>query len=180
MARILATLIVLAFSGTLLAQDRPPVDPLAKASPTPEHKPNAGDSPGMHRPGQGGPGFFAGPEAEKARQAFQQMNPEERQRWMQRFKEFAELPLEKKKEIFDRIEYGRRKMREDVEAAVKESGLTLNDEQKKKFSERYFEERKKLEEDLRKQMEEMRRPKVQALIERLKQEFAAQSSGTPQ
>jgi hypothetical protein len=124
-----------------------------------------------------GPGYLNNPEAQKARQAFWQMSPEERQRWFQRFKEFAELPPEKKKEIFERVEFMRHKMREEVETAIKESGLNMNDEQKKQFTERYIEERRKLEEDLRQQMDEVRRPKVRALVERLRQEFASQGAG---
>ena len=177
MAGKLASLIVLASAfAAFSAEDRPPVDPLAGATPKPEHGrgpqgPNGPNGPGMRR----GPGSFGGRDSEKARQALEQMNPEDRQRVMQRLKEFADLPPEKKKELFERSEYFRRKMREDVEAAMKETGLTLSDEQKKKFAERYFEERKGIEEELRKQMEEFRRPKLKALADKLKQEFAAQS-----
>lgn len=164
MARFHQTLITLACPVLLLAQERPPTDPLATASPKPEQKPA---SPGPRRPG-----FFGGPEAEKARQAFQQMSPEEKERWMRSFRQFAELPPEKKMEIFQRSEFMRKKMREDVESALKQTGLNLSEDQKKKFADRYFEERRIVEEDLRKQVEELRKPKIQALVEKLKQEFA--------
>lgn len=167
MARFLQTLIALTCPALLLAQERPPADPLAAASPKPENKPGAVASPGPRRPG-----FFGGPEAEKARAAFQQMSPEEKERWMRSFRQFAELPQERKMEIFQRSEFMRKKMREDVEDALKQTGLNLPEEQKKRFAERYFEERRKMEEDLRRQMDELRKPKVQALIEKLKQEFA--------
>jgi len=64
-------------------------------------------------------------------------------------------------------------------AAQKEIGLDLTEEQKKAFAQRYIEERRKIEEDLRRQMEESRRPKVKALVEKLRQEFAAQPVKTP-
>ncbi len=160
MARLFPTLIALACPALLLAQERPPADPLATTTPKPE-------TPPMRRPG-----FFGGPDAEKARQAFQQMSPEEKERWMRSFKQFAELPPEKKMEIFQRSEFLRTKMREEVETALKQSGLSLSDEQRKKFADRYFEERRKVEEELRKQVEELRRPKLEALVEKLKQEFA--------
>jgi hypothetical protein len=173
MARSLSALIALSFTTALVAQERPPVDPLAGATPKPEQKAPAGSpGSGARRPG----GYFGGPDAEKARQALQQLTPEERQRFLQRIKEFSELPPEKKKEIFERGEYYRRKMREDVEAAIKESGLNLTDEQKKKFAERYFEERKTIEEALRKQMEELRKPKLHVLVDKLRQEFASQAT----
>lgn len=174
MARLGPTLIALACPALLLAQEpNPPADPAPQATPKPEHKPGPGGpfgSPGMRRPGFGGP--FGGPDSEKARQAFQQMTPEEKERWVKSFKQFSDLPPEKKMEIFHRSEYFRKKMKEDVEDALKQSGLNLSDEQKKKFAERYFEERRVMEEDLRKQMDELRKPKIQALVEKLKTEFA--------
>lgn len=167
MARLFPTLIAIAAPTLLQAQERPPVDPIAPTPAKPESRSGSPETPGMRRPG-----FFNGPEAEKARQAFQQMSPEDKERWMKSFKQFAELPPEKKMEIFQRSEFLRKKIREDVEDAIKQSGLNLSDEQKKKFAERYMEERRKLEEELRKEMEELRKPKVQALVEKLKQEFA--------
>lgn len=102
------------------------------------------------------------------------MSPEQRQRWMETVKQLSELPPERKMEILQRSEFFRKKMREEVEAALKQTGLTLTDEQKKKFGERYFEERRKIEEDLRKQMEELRKPKLEALVGKLQREFATQ------
>jgi hypothetical protein len=101
------------------------------------------------------------------------MTPDERERWLRRFRDWADMPPEKKKSLADREEFFRRKMREDVEAAQKELGLELTDEQKKLFGQRYVEERRKIEEELRREMEESRRPKVKAMVEKLRQEFAA-------
>ena len=100
------------------------------------------------------------------------MTPEERDRWMRRFRDWADMPPEKKKALADREEFFKRKMREDVEAAEKELGIELNEEQKKLFADRYIEERRKVEEELRREMEASRGPKVKALIEKLRQEFA--------
>jgi hypothetical protein len=165
--------LIAAASPVLHAEERPPVDPLADGASKRERT-GPPPPPGMRRPG-----FNRGGDEEKTRQALQQLSPEERQRFFRRLKEFADLPPEKKKELFERGEYFRRKMREDVEAAMRQTGLELTEEQKRKFSERYFEERKAIEEDLRKQMEELRKPRLQALAEKLKQEFAAQSGTAP-
>src|SRR4029434_7282618 len=98
----------------------------------------------VNKPG-GGPrkdwGFPGGPvDAEKAREAFKNMSPEERERWMRRFRDWADMPPEKKKSLADREEFFKRKVREDVEAAQKELGTELSEDQKKLFSERYIEE----------------------------------------
>ena len=115
---------------------------------------------------------FAGPEFEKTREAFKQLSPEERQRWLQNFRRWEALPPEKKTSLLDRQEAFHKRMREDTEAALKSTGLELNDDQKKQFAARYAEERRKIEEDIRKQMEEVRRPRVHEMVEKLKQEFS--------
>jgi len=166
MARLVPTLIALGSPLLLLAQERPQ-DAVPAGTPKPESKPAASEGPTRHRPG-----FFGGPDAEKGRQPFQQMSPEQRQRFVETVKQLSELPPERKMEIFQRSEFFRKKMRDEVEGALAQTGLALTDEQKKKFGERYFEERRKIEEDLRKQMEELRKPKLQALTEKLKQEFS--------
>lgn len=102
-----------------------------------------------------------------------ELSPEERQRWMENFRRWQELPQPAKQALLDRQQLFQTRMREDMETALKQSGLELNDEQRKRFVERYAEERRRIEEDLRRQMEEQRRPRVDALIEKLKQEFAA-------
>jgi hypothetical protein len=57
--------------------------------------------------------------------------------------------------------------------AILKTGLTLDEEQKKQFSERYLDERRKIEAELRKEMDEKRGPRVDAMIDKLKEEFAA-------
>ena len=117
-----------------------------------------------------------GPEFEKSREAFKQMSPEERQKWVEDFRRWQALPPDQKKSLLDRQESSRKKRREEVERVISELGLELNDEQKKQFTQRYGEERRKLEDELRKQLEELRRPRVKALVEKLKQEFSAPAS----
>ena len=114
-----------------------------------------------------------GPEFEKSREAFKQMSPEERQKWLEDFRRWQALPPDQKKSLLDRQESSRKKRREEVDRVIRESGLELNDEQRKQFAQRYSEERRKLEDELRQQLEELRRPRVKALVEKLKQEFAA-------
>ena len=117
-----------------------------------------------------------GPEFEKSREAFKQMSPEERQKWLEDFRRWQALPADQKKSLLDRQESSRNKRREEVDRVIRDSGLELNDEQRKQFAQRYSEERRKLEDELRQQLEELRRPRVKALVEKLKQEFAAPAS----
>jgi hypothetical protein len=162
-----------------VAQERPPVDPLANATPAPKAQEQApqrrpfgqGPQNGPRRPMAGG-GLV---DPEKAREALRNMAPEERQNWLRRFREFADLPPERLQELKNRQEMFRRKMREDVDAAIAATGMKFDDEQRRRFTERYAEERRKIEEDLRQQMEALRKPRVDALIEKLKGEFSGKT-----
>jgi hypothetical protein len=139
----------------------------AEDAPKPDGRPEP--SPGPRR------GPHGSPELEKTREAFKQMSPEERQQWMDNFRRWQNLSPDEKKSLSDRQESFRRRMREDIENAVKATGLAFDEEQTKQFAQRYTEERHKMEDELRKQMEEIRRPKVKELVEKLKQEFASQA-----
>ena len=133
----------------------------AAASPAP---------PNLRRPLIGSPDF------QKAREAMRELTPEERKKWIENFRRWQDLPPPAKQALLDRQEQFQKRMREDLDNALKQSGLQLNDEQRKRFAERYTEERRRIEEDLRRQMEEQRRPRVDALVEKLKLEFSAPSA----
>jgi hypothetical protein len=159
---------ILAASAAVFAEDKGP-------RPGGPERPNPGiEEPGENKRPKRRPHGDV-PIPPEAREAFKQMSPEEQQRWFKRFRDWADLPPEKKKELSDRHESMRRRIREDIEEAITKSGLTLSEEEKKKFTERYFEGRRKIEEGLRREMEEKRRAQVQALIEQLKTEFTAKT-----
>jgi hypothetical protein len=180
MARQQAALVTFSFAVVALLsfgdEPRPPVDPLAPtpASPKPDRDRKwEGDDKDKDAERRKHRGMFTGPDADKARDAFRNMSPEERERWTKRIREWAEMPPEKKKSLADREEFFRKKIKEDIDAAIVKTGLTLNDEQKKLFAERYLDERRKIESELRKEMEEKRGPRVDAMIDKLKEEFSA-------
>lgn len=81
------------------------------------------------------------------------------------------------RQLYDRR---RQEVRDQVQAALKKSGLELNEDQKKRFVERYRDERRKLEEQLRQEMDAARQERMPALIERIEQEIKAENdSSTP-
>lgn len=175
-------------------EPRPPADPLKQGtpvatSPTPEHKRGGDDKDWKDRDKKDGDwkdddrrkhrgGVFTGPDADKARDAFRNMSPEERERWTKRIREWAEMPPEKKKSLADREEFFRKKIKEDIDAAIAKTGLTLDDDQKKVFAERYLDERRKIESELRKEIDEKRGPRVDAMIDKLKEEFSNPAGAT--
>ena len=85
----------------------------------------------------------------------------------------SNLPPERKKALRDRDEFRRKKMAEDIQAAISESGLQLDKERREQFAKRYVEERRKIEEELRRELDEKRRAQVKEIVGRLKTEFSA-------
>ena len=161
MARQLRALILagLGFAGAVVAQD----------SPRPE-KPSEPASPAPRRPGAGP----LGQEFGNVRRALEALTPEQRQRFVENLKRWSNLPPEEKKALADRDGFRRKKMAEEIDAAISSAGLTLEGDRRALFAKRYAEERRKLEEQLRKELEEKRRPLLQELVGRLKVEFSAE------
>ena len=126
-----------------------------------------------HPQKRSGRGGKMSPEFENVRKAIEALTPEQRKRFQDNFRRWANLSPEQKKALRDRDESRRKRMAEEIEVAIKESGLELDKERRDLFARRYSEERRKIEEQLRREMEEKRKPLVQDLIARLKSEFTA-------
>jgi hypothetical protein len=137
-------------------------------------QPGAGQqisTPAGHRPALTGESPNA-PELENARRAIEALTPEQRKRFQENFLRWVNLSPEEKKLLREREEWRREMMTAEVERAIKQSGLTLDPAQREAFVKRYTEERRAIEMQLRKDMEERRRPLVQALVAKLRQEFS--------
>lgn len=73
----------------------------------------------------------------------------------------------------------RDKAAQEIEDAIKKSGLQLDKDRREVYALRYTQERRKIEEQLRKDMEEKRKPLVSDMVERLKVEFQPTPSPSP-
>ena len=127
------------------------------------------------QPGKRGGGAIdseRAPEFENARKAIEALSPEQRKRFQENFMRWMNLSPEEKKTLREREEWRKEIMAQEVEHALKQSGLTLDPVHRELYAKRYAEERRAIEMQLRKEVEEKRRPLVQALISRLKQEFS--------
>ena len=65
----------------------------------------------------------------------------------------------------------------EADAAVRDSGLQLNPQERAKFESRYVQERRKVEQSLRQQIEAERQKEIPALIQQLKKEFQIDQPG---
>ena len=73
----------------------------------------------------------------------------------------------------------RERIRRETEAALHDSGLLLDQQRRDLFESRYMQERRKMEQALRQQIEAERQQQLPALIQQLKKEFQPpQSNGT--
>lgn len=165
MARSLAQLILLTFFASVASQS------LAEPEAPPERKPRKrGDETPT-------------PEFENVRKALDALTPEQRKRFQDNFWRWSNLPPGEKKALRDREEVRKKFMEQEVEAALQASGLQLEGDRRAQFVQRYGEERRKIEEQLRKESMEKRKPMVKEMVARLKEEFsgtvAAPAEPTP-
>lgn len=112
------------------------------------------------------------PEFDNVRKAIEALTPEQQKRFRQNFERWVNLPPEEKRALRDRDELRRKRMTEEIESAIGQAGLQLEGERRVKFAKRYAEERRRLEEQLRREMDEKRKPLVQEIIGKLKTEFS--------
>ena len=115
---------------------------------------------------------------ERAMRELQKLTPEKRADLWKAVWTVLNLPPEKRQMLLGMEEERRKLAREEIERAINDNGLQLDEEKKKHFVQRYFEERRAIEETLRKEAEEKRRQLLGAMRERLKLEFGS-ASGTP-
>jgi hypothetical protein len=117
----------------------------------------------------GGP---KGPAYENVRKALEALTPDQRKKFQENFWRWANLSPEEKKALRDREDIRKKAIETETDAAIQQSGLTLDGERREQFVKRYSEGRRAIEEQLRKEMAEKRKPLVHDLINRLSSEFA--------
>ncbi len=72
----------------------------------------------------------------------------------------------------------RERIRRETEAAMRDSGLLLDQQRRDLFESRYMQERRKMEQGLRQQIEAERQQQLPALIQQLRKEFQPQQSNS--
>ena len=71
----------------------------------------------------------------------------------------------------EREKVRRQQMKIEAEAALRDSGIRVDPNARDQFESRYFQERKRIERDLRQEVEAKRQQQLNELRERLKTEF---------
>ena len=83
------------------------------------------------------------------------------------------MPAEERELFRDRELFRREKIAKEIQDAINKSGLHFNDDQREVYALRYTQERRKIEEALRKEMDQKRQSMVGEMLTRLKVEFLA-------
>jgi len=78
---------------------------------------------------------------------------------------------EERKVLREREQAYRARVKLEVDAALRDSGLRLEGEKREQFEQRYLQERRRIEHELRQETEAKRQQQLPALQERLKKEF---------
>jgi len=107
----------------------------------------------------------------------QPQSAEQQQKFLENLHRWQALSPEEREVLRQRQRLNEKKREESIAEAYQKSGLHLNEEQRQQFRKRYLQERSKLEEQLLKEIQEARQAGNTAIVERLKKEFASNSSG---
>jgi hypothetical protein len=116
------------------------------------------------------------------RERWSALPPDERQVFTKNAERWLRMSPEEQKVLREREKAHRKQLQKEAEKALRQSGLRLDQDARDRFETRYWEERRRIERDLRKEIEQRRQQQLPVLSERLKNEFqsgGARSTSTP-
>jgi hypothetical protein len=105
------------------------------------------------------------------------MSPEDRTRFQRNFDRWREMPPDMQQELRRREALRQQRIRTEADAALRDSGLRLEAEKREQYEQRYLQERRRIEQALRQELEERRRRELAPVVEQLKREFSQQGQG---
>jgi Spy/CpxP family protein refolding chaperone len=103
--------------------------------------------------------------------ALQKLTPEQREQIWRAVLAVLNLPEEKRLDLIGKEEERRKKIREQIDQAIKDIGVPIRDDQRRAFFRKFFEGRRAIEEQLRKENDERRKVLLAELYDRLQKEF---------
>ncbi|HEX3620250.1 MAG TPA: hypothetical protein VHU16_07750 [Candidatus Udaeobacter sp.] len=99
------------------------------------------------------------------------MPPEARQNFRRNAERWMRMSPEERNVMRQRENLRRETIKRETDAALRQSGLSLTPQERSQFESRYVQERRKVEQSLRQQIEAERQKELPALIQQLKKEF---------
>ena len=111
------------------------------------------------------------PPAQSVRERWLAMPPDARQNFRRNAELWMQMTPQQRNLMRQRENMRRQIITREADAAVRDSGLQLNPQERARFESRYMQERQKVEQALRQQIEAERQKELPALIQQLKKEF---------
>ena len=105
------------------------------------------------------------------------MPPDVRQNFRRNADLWMQMTPEQRNLMRQRENMRRQIITREADAAVRDSGLQLNPQERARFESRYIQERRKVEQSLRQQVETERQKEIPALIQQLRKEFQIDEPG---
>lgn len=99
------------------------------------------------------------------------MPPAARQNFQRNAERWLRMSPAERNVLRQRENLRRETIKRETDAAVRDSGLHLNPQERAQFESRYIQERRKVEQTLRQQIEAERQKEIPALIQQLRKEF---------
>jgi hypothetical protein len=169
------------FCATVRAQPQQPHGPVGRPPMVAPHGPSQlavphgppasqahGPPPGQSR---------AVPSAQSVRERWLAMPPDARQNFQRNAQLWMQMTPEQRNLMRQREISRRQAITREADAAVRDSGLQLNAQERARFESRYIQERRKVEQSLRQQIETERQKEIPALIQQLRKEFQLDEPG---
>ena len=128
-----------------------------------------------HGPPSGQP--QGAPSGQSVRERWLAMPPDARQNFQRNAQLWMHMSPEQRNLMRQRENMRRQIMTREADAAARNSGLQLNPQERARFESRYIQERRRVEQSLRQQIETERQKEIPALIQQLRKEFQIDEPG---
>ena len=143
--------------------------------PTPMAAPHGPPPSQSHGPPSSQP--HGAPSGQSVKDRWLAMPPDARQNFRRNADLWMQMTPEQRNLMRQRENVRRQIITRDADAAVRDSGLQLNPQERARFESRYIQERRKVEQSLRQQVQTERQKEIPALIQQLRKEFQIDEPG---
>lgn len=143
--------------------------------PAPMAAPHGPPPSQPHGPSSGQP--HGAPSGQSIRERWLAMPPDARQNFRRNADLWMQMTPEQRNLMRQRENMRRQIITREADAAVRDSGLQLNPQERARFESRYIQERRKVEQSLRQQIETERQKEIPTLIQQLRKEFQIDEPG---
>ena len=118
------------------------------------------------------------PPGQSTQQRWLSLPPAARQDFRRNAERWMRMGPEERNLLRQRESLRRAQIQRETDAALRNSGLSLDQQKRAQFESRYMQERRRMEQTLRQQIENERQQQLPALIQQLKREFQLEPNGS--